>query len=651
MQVSNQQPLNTMVGNTPNQFGNKPVQRALCTVVVGKSQDALAWLEKSLDKFAITKGTKSGKSIVIVNRNSVAALQRYASGDSTLYQRLLDRGVTFVASKSIMKFVRNKYGNNPIPQLLYDLGQLSFANQRKADLKDYLRATVLKLLCPDYAFSKDKQLQRVAVVDADSLIPIQPGNTPAVGKSRMPIGLRTHMDLTTPENCTFSMPDFVFADSEFILTLYQQLGLELSRPEFIQSISLTSHVQDSFNEFGSAKLAEELTGGVIQIADLLQQVEWIAMPAETWEKLLAQSGLVAGDRLLGHGMGVRNLIRDLAAPADMICFQHCLDLQQSDIRTCPRYLDCSESLHEIQGVVSLLFYQPLVRLSLQSLTHDFDQLSTTFDAYLCCGNGAKMANPDLCHNALDRQHCLHLMAGSQGYFMIHLWGVVEEPDVNYDVLFHNSTINKLASSFSSPLNDWGFLATGCNFRLLDNQEPRTIRALGKEHAALLLSNASAFIQLDASWSLECPQKTPSSQSAQSPSLFDQSITGFTYGTVTGLADELFSFTSLPTRYTWLYNSARGLLFGGKVGLALGLGEHVYLQYIEPVLPDGLLKACIRPVASNTFLAAALAQGQTLGVLGSVAGYTAVRTAGKIARYVWSRARHPEQVHNKIDNNQ
>ena len=195
-----------------------------------------------------------------------------------------------------MKFVRNKYGNNPIPQLLYDLGQLSFANQRKADLKDYLRATVLKLLCPDYAFSKDKQLQRVAVVDADSLIPIQPGNTPAVGKSRMPIGLRTHMELTTPENCTFSMPDFAFADSEFILTLYQQLGLELSRPEFIQSISLTSHVQDSFNEFGSAKLAEELTGGVIQIVDLLQQVEWVAMPAETWEKLLAQSGLVAGDR-------------------------------------------------------------------------------------------------------------------------------------------------------------------------------------------------------------------------------------------------------------------------------------------------------------------------------------------------------------------
>ena len=168
---------------------------------------------------------------------------------------------------------------------------------------------------------------------------------------------------------------------------------------------------------------------------------------------------------------------------------------------------------------------------------------------------------------------------------------------------------------------------------------------------MLLGNTSAFFQLDPSWSLKCPKKTASAQSTQESTLLDQPIAGFKYGAVTGLADELFSFTPLPTRYTWLYNSARGLLFGGQVGLALGVGEHVYLQYIEPALPDGLLKACIRPVASNTFLAAALVQGQALGVLGSVAGYTAVRSAGKIARYVWSRVRHPKPAHNKTVNNQ
>lgn len=68
-----------------------------------------------------------------------------------------------------------------------------------------------------------------------------------------------------------------------------------------------------------------------------------------------------------------------------------------------------------------------------------------------------------------------------------------------------------------------------------------------------------------------------------------------------------------------------------------MGENIYLEYIEPALPDGLLKACIRPVASNILLAAALLQGQTLSVAASVAGYTAARVAGKMARYVWEKA--------------
>ena len=252
MRISRQQPLNTVANSVPNhpgntQFDNKPEQRALCTAVVGKSQYAFAWLEKSLDKFAITKGAESGESIVIVDNISVAMLQRYASRDSTLYQRLLDRGVTFVDSKSIMKFVRTKYGNNPLPELLRNLRQLSFTDQGKGDLKDQLRATILKLLCPDYAFSRDKRLQRVGVVDADSLIPIQPGTIASTGKSRVPVGLRLDLKISTSDGCDFRTPAPVFADSEFLLALIKRLSKLPNRPESIYSFSFKSQLHDSFN--------------------------------------------------------------------------------------------------------------------------------------------------------------------------------------------------------------------------------------------------------------------------------------------------------------------------------------------------------------------------------------------------------------------
>ena len=330
---------------------------------------------------------------------------------------------------------------------------------------------------------------------------------------------------------------------------------------------------------------------------------------------------------------MKNLVRDLNYPADMICFQHCTDLRRSDMETCPVSMLCAKSRYELQGTVASFFFNPLLLVSLKSLVRDIATPSPTTDVHLCCGNGARQNTPDFCHNALDHTQCLQAANETNDYYLVHLVGIVRDRDFNYDVLFHWDAIDKLLSSFSSPLMDWNFQSSDPYLMVLDNQQPRSIMALGRKHADILLGNASAFFQLDASWTLACPQKTASAQSAPESTLIDQPIAGFKYGTVAGLADELFSFTPLPTRYTWLYNSARGLLFGGQVGLALGLSEHVYLQYIEPALPDGLFKACIRPVASNTFLAAALMQGQALSVLGSVAGYTAVRTVGKILRYL------------------
>ena len=281
VQVSTQQPLNTMVNSTTGQFDNKLVQRALCTVIVGKNQDAFAWVEKSLDKFAISKGAESGKSIVIVDDNSMAMLQRYASGGSTLYQRLVDRDVTFVASRPIMKFVRTKYGNNPLPELLRNLRQIPFAHEDEIELKDLLRASVLKLLCSDYAFSRNKQLQRVGVVDADSLIPIQPGTTVSTVRSEIPVGVRFGLQINTADGCNFTMTAPAYADSEFILTSLKQTTEGLLQPTLIKRVSYISQAHKTFFELGSAKLAEELAGGVIQIADNLQQLPWLATTNDT----------------------------------------------------------------------------------------------------------------------------------------------------------------------------------------------------------------------------------------------------------------------------------------------------------------------------------------------------------------------------------
>ena len=648
MQIARQQPSTAAMDATPGQPERLPVQRALCRVVVGKSQHPLTWLEKSLDKFAVSKSENSGKSIIIVDNNSMAMLQGYTSGNSTLYHRLLDRDVTFVTSKSVMKFVRTKYGNNPLPQLLRDLRQLSFTDQGKADLKDHLRTIILKLLCPDYAFTRYQQLQRVGVVDADSLIPIQPGAPALTGKSQVPISLRVDLTIDTIDGCTLRTPDTVFADSEFILTLLKQPKLTPHWPSTIHRIAYSSKIHDSFREFGSAEIAKELSEGISQIADHLQQYPWFAMPDVTRENFLARGYLAEGDQLIGAGYGLKNLVRDLDYPADLVCFQHCIDLRRSDMKTCPVSMVCAKSRYELQGIIGSFLFDPLLLVSLQSLVRDIATLSPTTDVHLCCGNGARQNTPDFCHNALDHTQCLQAVNETNDYYLVHLAGVVGDRDFDYDVLFHGDAIDKLLPSFSSPLMDWNFQSSDPYLRVLDHQQPRSIMALGREHAVILLGNTSAFFQLDASWTLECPQKTASAQSAPESTLLDQPITGFKYGAVAGLADELFSFTPLPKRYPWLYNSVRGLLFGGQVGLALGLGEHVYLQYIEPVLPDGVLKACIRPVASNTFLAAALMQGQALGVLGSVAGYTAVRTAGKMLRYLSPRSQQnsAEQAHNK-----
>ena len=650
MQISGQPPLNTVANSAPNQpghapFDNKPVQRALCTVVIGNNLYSLVWLEKSLDTFAISKSADRGTSIVIVDSQSTARLKSFTSGDSTLYQRLQDRGVAFVASKSIMKFVRTKYGNNPLPELLRNLRRLPFVDQGKAGLNEPLRTNILKSLCADYAFSRDKQLQWVGVVDADSLIPIHPGAIAATGKSPAPFSLRLELGINTSDGCTFSMPDPIFADIEFPLALIRQNDLASNWPESIDKVSYKTEAHDSFRQLGSPELAEELTGGVVQIANHLQQLPWYAMGAETKKNFKTRGYLTESDPLLMHRDGVKNLVRDLNSPADLICFYHCFDLRRIDL-TCPATAGCFENLYELQKLLLPMFFYSQLRLSLQSLVRDLEKLPSGTDIHLCCGDGAALVTPDLCRNALEHKECVQFLHSSidDGYAMIHLAGKVTQRDFSYGVLFRKSASDKLQPSFSSPLMDWRFHASESYLRLFDHDETKPVMALGKEHADILHSNTSAFFQLDASWSLECPQR-PSGP--QPPALLNQSITGFKYGAVAGLADELFSFTVLPTHYTLLYNSCRGFFFGGNIGLALGLSEHIYLKYIEPALPDGLLKTCIRPVASNVFLAAAVMQGQALSALGSVAGYAAVRNLGKMARSCWPQTRHngPEHAHN------
>ena len=651
MQISGQPPLNTLANGAPSQpgharFDNKPVQRALCTVVVGNNPYPLAWLEKGLDTFAITKSADRGKSIVIVDSQSTAMLQRYVSGDSTLYQRLQDRGVAFVASKSIMKFVRTKYGNNPLPELLRNLRRLPFVDQGEADLKEQLRANILKSLCADYAFSRDKQLQWVGVVDAGSLIPIQPGAIASTGKSPAPFSLRLEFGINTSDGCTFTTPDPVFTDIEFLLALIRQDKKVPNWPESIDEVSYKTEVHDSFRQLGSPELAEELTGSVVQIANLLQKMPWYSMGAETKKNFKTRGYLVESDPMLVHKDGVRNLLRDLNSPQDMICFHHCADLRRSDIMDCPAVMRCFENLHQLQQILLAIFFDPQLRLSLRSLIRDLEKLPPGTNVHLCCGDGAKLVTPDLCHNALDRKDCVQFLHRQiDGYNMIYLAGTATKRDLRYDVLFHDRESDKLLPMFSSPLMDWRFQASESYLRLSEHDVPNSAMALGKEHADILRSNTSAFFQLDASWSPQCPQR-PSGTLPHA--LLNQSITGFKYGTVAGLADELFSFTVLPTQYTFLYNNCRGYFFGGNIGLALGLSEHIYLKYIEPALPDGLLKTCIRPVASNVFLAAAVMRGEVLSALGSVAGYTAVRHLGKMARSFWPQKKHngPKRAHKK-----
>ena len=643
MQISGQPPLNTVANSAPNQpgharFDNKPVQRALCTVVIGNKPYSLAWLEKSLDTFAITKSADRGSSIVIVDSQSTPMLQRYVSGDSTLYQRLQDRGVSFVASKSIMKFVRTKYGNNPLPELLRNMRRLPFVEQGKGDLKEQIRANILKSLCADYAFSRDKQLQWVGVVDADSLIPIQPGTTASTGKSLAPFSLRLSLGINTSDGCTFRTPDPVFTDIEFLLNLTRVANKVPNWPESINRVSYKTQAHDSFRQLGSPELAEQLTGSVVQVASHLLQAPWYAMGAETKKNYMTRGYITESDPMLQFRSRLTNLVRDLEYPADLICFYHCTDLRRIDTKTCPGSMGCYENLYQLQKVLMALLYTPQLQLSLQSLVRDLEKLPPDTNVHLCCGDGAALLTPDICHNAFNHKRCVQFLHShmNDGYAMIHLAGETAKSDFSYDVLFRKSESDKLLPSFSSPLMDWRFQASESYIRLFDHHVPKSAMALGKEHADILWSNTSAFFQLDASWSLECPQR-PSGP--QPHALLNQSITGFKYGAVAGLADELFSFTALPTHYTLLYNSCRGFFFGGNIGLSLGLSEHIYLKYIEPALPDGLLKTCIRPVASNVFLAAAVMQGQALSALASVAGYTAVRNLGKMARSFWPQTKH------------
>lgn len=635
-------------------FEDRLVHRATCRVLLGKYQNALPWLEQSLNKFTLTKSATNhdftGKSILIVDSSSVGVLKSQASGKSTLYDRLIENNVKLVPVQEVMQFLVNKYNQNPIPELVSNLKKLPLAQkrpgQREADPSalNFFRANLLKLLCADYTFSLDERISQVAVVDADSLMPLHPRSSAQSTRSGAPMSLEASLSGLTAEHCRFNWLR-ALADVDFFQKIIN--APKSSKTLLIWQYTFSQH--DMFNEFSSRDAARNLTLGVLRVASTLNGRSW--MPEDKARALFKEiKAMPDGERIppLELGESLPALLHNSGGLMDKLMFWHCIPYEPPGSGNCILSASSVGDIQELYIDLKGTFSEILLRMRLQSLLTSISHLPEKASFSYCCDLDAQRIDSNLCLNSRPHYQCMEALKEDSSLTMVDF---SETVNVFFNrnrqgLLFPKALFEKLSPHFNAPMKDWDFIASENNYRMVtsfkEQRDPRIYYSFGMEGADRFLKNATSFAQTPPTGRMHCSDG------------WELSKRDFKAGLVAGLAasafDEwfIYSVPSPNAAISLCVRLGRGYLLGGGSGMAISLADHFYHQRIHPILPEGIFRKCIDTIVTNGIVVTTILTGGYFNFFGSMVGYTIFKAIFRFSVRLHENVEQeePDHVHNE-----
>ena len=638
-------------------FEDRLVHRATCRVLIGKYQSALPWLEQSLNKFAVSKSATNhgltGNSILIVDSASVNVLKSHASGRSTLYDRLIENNVKLVPVQEVMKFLVNKYDQNPIPELVSNLKKLPLVKkrlgQKEADSNalDFFRANLLKLLCADYTFSLDERVSQVAVVDAESLMPLHPRRSAQTTRSVAPMSLEARLAGLTTDDCRF-FDLRALADVDFVQKIIK--APRSSKTLFSWQYMLSQH--DMFNEFSSRDAARDLTLGVLRVTRTLNGRSW--MPEDKARAQFKEIKLVPDGNgnytvpphMLGESLP--ELLHNSGDFVDKLFYWHCIPYEPPGSGKCVSDITLVGDMQGVYIDLKRTFSQVLHRMRVQSLLTSISHLPEKSSFSYCCDLSAQRTDSNFCQNSRPYDQCTEALKEDSSLSMVDFSESLGDWFCRnrQGLLFPKALFEKLSPHFNAPMKDWDFIASENNFRVDisfdERRNSRVYYSFGMEGADKFLKNATSFAINPPTGRMHCSD----GWSFWKRDLKD----GLTTGLAAGILDELFIY-SLPSpnaATSLCARLGRGYLLGGGTGMAISLADHFYYQRIQPLLPEGMFRTCIDTIVTKGIVVTTILTGGYLNVFGSMAGYTFFKA---VFRYSMRRRENaereePDHVHNE-----
>lgn len=602
--------------NVHSQATGRSVARALCRIQIGKSDDYLPWLEKSFNHFSRGKEHKELQncSVMIIDDDARQALNNRTCNESSLYQKLSEHGVEFVDVDEVMNYLKNKYGSNPITETLTSLRKLRFVDGNSVRFNHFL-AEALKAICPGYIFSRNNGLKSIAVVDSDSFMPLLPIRQKQLShKSDHPISLKSDVEILMSSGKKYrvekAMIDIDFLHYILSAALYSKKSVQIKK-----IVTVRTRINYAFNEIRSQHEADKVTRVVLDAFDQLNQCQWGKTDEDDSYPVVA--------------FGLKNLTQMANNRLTRICYSRCINSEKSVVDHCATEQICATNAAMLESnLISDQIDASIVNRMFIHLLSDINKMGASL-VYFCCSQMLADEAPSICNhkNSLPLDQCKERLNSDSSLKKIILSGSGTDADM---LLFKQEDIGQVAFLFSNPLQDWGLRATQGRYRWNpDLQEfhenPMIAISLGKVHALDIARNGN----ISAITSLLDSSQQPWGEKTLSAEILAQGRGGLMSGVGAGLFDECCSRTRLPD-YSLLFKTGRGYLFGGGVGMAVGLGEHIYERYIEPVLPESRLKSCLHSLLPKGVMIAAALQGQIVSAVCAAGGYFFIRTMGQKA---------------------
>nr|MDT0253520.1 hypothetical protein [Endozoicomonas sp.] len=556
------------------------------------------YIERSLNDFHTDGKPLEGRSIIIIDKKTEELLRKPSPGSKSLYDRLSDIGVMFVHVENkehksdIHDFIKEKFGTDSLKTGMDLFKKIPLPLKEEGFDYGHFRSVAYQLICPAYAYSLDKTLDSVAVIDADSLAPLGARSISLnVTRAAMPISLRGGIFIDQGDETEIS----VLFDFEFFKTLNGYTWIEIKG---IADIVMIVRITFAFKEINSRAAANDLARSTLaRIKSYIDEPRWQINKSGD-ELHLAESAYITLGSIIDSQSQIENM-----------CFLNCLYFDRYSVHDCSEFLSlkCFKSDRDFQA---LLLGTMLNSAYAASLVRSLKENANEDPSIRLCLNSEKHEHSK--KNIYPTiNECWEQYSAQEGVD----YEFYSFEDAGFGVMFDRQQLSNMTHLFSNPMKEWGVVGSEEEY-LWDAQQtliqPRFLPIVSEAHGrGLRDGNLTAITSLT-------EETTPGT----SVDGIDYSIK---YGAASGLLDELMDRFGLQDACSSLvYSMVRGYLFGQIPGCLLGGLGSTYCHWIEPRLGDGQLKSFLSYAVPKSFLLARAAQNP-VGTACSFIGYQGTRT--------------------------